>query len=64
MPLYEYRCPECGHRFELLTTISEGHRNQTCPQCGRDGAEKLVSAFSSSSSGSSGGCSSSGGRFT
>ena len=33
MPLYQYRCPKCGHDFELLTTIDK--RNEACcPKCG------------------------------
>ena len=33
MPLYDYRCTECGHRFELLRTISEKD-TATCSRCG------------------------------
>lgn len=33
MPVYDFKCAACGHRFELLTTISK--RDQTvCPKCG------------------------------
>lgn len=33
MPVYDFRCTACGHRFEQLTTISR--RNQVvCPRCG------------------------------
>ncbi len=33
MPLYEYRCTQCGHRFELLRSIA--HRDDTvCEKCG------------------------------
>lgn len=33
MPLYEYKCSECGYRFELLQTISQS-QSTVCPQCG------------------------------
>ena len=33
MPIYDFKCAECGHRFEKLTTIAR--RDQvTCPKCG------------------------------
>ena len=33
MPLYDYRCTECGHRFELLRSISE-RDTAVCEKCG------------------------------
>lgn len=36
MPLYEYRCPDCGHEFEEIQKIS-APPIQDCPSCG--GAE-------------------------
>lgn len=44
MPLYEYRCPECGHDFESQRKMSEP--NPDCPECGHKDVEKLVSASS------------------
>ncbi|MBQ8972660.1 MAG: zinc ribbon domain-containing protein [Clostridia bacterium] len=32
MPLYEFRCPQCGCRFELLCSISQ-RDNAVCPKC-------------------------------
>ena len=33
MPIYDFKCAACGHKFEKLTTISR--RDQvTCPKCG------------------------------
>ncbi|MGA3115120.1 MAG: zinc ribbon domain-containing protein [Syntrophobacteraceae bacterium] len=43
MPLYEYRCKECGNTFEKLV-LSEGEPI-TCPK-GHGGVEKLMSSFS------------------
>ncbi|HHW99645.1 MAG TPA: zinc ribbon domain-containing protein [Firmicutes bacterium] len=32
MPVYDFRCPECGERFSVRTSIDE--RNQVrCPAC-------------------------------
>lgn len=33
MPLYEFVCSQCGHRFEELTAIS-GRDAVRCPRCG------------------------------
>lgn len=32
MPIYEYECPSCGHRFEVLRKISENPDGK-CPCC-------------------------------
>ena len=44
MPLYEYRCGECGHVVEVLERAAD-RRKHTCPKCGCREMEKLVSAF-------------------
>jgi putative FmdB family regulatory protein len=33
MPLYEYLCDACGHRFEVIHKFSDPRRD-TCPECG------------------------------
>lgn len=42
MPIYEYRCPSCGHDFEKLMKISDNP--PPCPECGADEVKKKVSA--------------------
>jgi len=42
MPLYEYECTACGHRFELIRKFSDPP-GATCPSCGGE-AQKLVSS--------------------
>lgn len=54
MPLYEYRCPECGHRFEMLQRMGEGAEGLACPRCGAGKVEKQFSTFAASSSGGGG----------
>jgi predicted nucleic acid-binding Zn ribbon protein len=58
MPIYEYRCGNCGERVEVLVRPStalrrgsgqgSGHRSgsgaPSCPQCGSSLLEKLFSA--------------------
>ena len=43
MPLYEYRCEACGHRFEKIQKFSDPLIEE-CPQCGRNAVQKLVSS--------------------
>jgi putative FmdB family regulatory protein len=33
MPLYEYQCDSCGHRFEVIRKFSDPPL-ETCPKCG------------------------------
>jgi putative FmdB family regulatory protein len=43
MPIYEYRCAECGHEMEKLQKISDPALTD-CPACGKPALQKLVSA--------------------
>ena len=43
MPIYEYKCEECGFQTEMLQKISDPPAI-TCPACGADSLKKLVSA--------------------
>jgi putative FmdB family regulatory protein len=42
MPLYEYQCQNCGHRFERIQKFSDAPIAE-CPQCG-GAVRKLVSS--------------------
>jgi putative FmdB family regulatory protein len=42
MPLYEYQCKKCGHRFERIQRFSDP-LVKTCPECGGK-VEQLLSA--------------------
>ncbi|MFP5249023.1 MAG: FmdB family zinc ribbon protein [Acidobacteriota bacterium] len=33
MPLYPYRCTQCGHRFEKIQSFNS-EPEKTCPKCG------------------------------
>jgi putative FmdB family regulatory protein len=44
MPLYEYQCKKCGHRFEKIRKFSDKQLRK-CPECG-GALEQLVSASS------------------
>lgn len=43
MPIFEYRCLECGQRFEEL--VRSGNANVQCPQCAARRVERLLSVF-------------------
>jgi len=43
MPIYEYRCSQCGHQDEYLQKVSEPP-NSVCPACGQPTFQKLLSA--------------------
>jgi len=44
MPLYEYRCQECDHLFELF--VRQGSEPALkCPQCGSTEVRKVFSLF-------------------
>jgi putative FmdB family regulatory protein len=42
LPLYEYRCVKCGHRFEKIESVSASD-SKKCPKCGAK-AERQLSA--------------------
>ena len=58
MPIFEYRCKQCGRVTEVLERPGS-NRKHTCEKCGSRAMEKVFSAFSarvssgSTSSGSS-----------
>ncbi len=46
MPLYEYICKKCGHRFEFLVV---GPAQPACPLCRSTELEQMYSSFATSS---------------
>jgi len=43
MPMYEYECAACGHRFERIQKFSDPPVDE-CPNCGERKVQKLVSS--------------------
>ncbi len=54
MPLYEFKCGECGEVFEVLLKMSERDTSPRCPSCGCGTTERLVSVCASRCSGGAG----------
>lgn len=44
MPIFEYKCQQCGHVIEVLQK-SRNATKQTCDQCGSTTMKKLLSGF-------------------
>lgn len=42
MPLYEYQCTKCGHRFEKIQKFSD-QKIKKCPECAGP-VEQVISA--------------------
>ncbi|MFH2011644.1 MAG: zinc ribbon domain-containing protein [Pseudomonadota bacterium] len=46
MPIYEYRCNQCGYVSEILTGVGSNSDLTLCKSCGSSNLEKLISASS------------------
>lgn len=53
MPIFEYQCLRCGHKFETLVLGSGNGKDDEviCPSCGNNRCNRLVSLCFSSSRG-------------
>jgi len=53
MPIYEYRCKNCQHKFEKLVRMSTADDEIECPACHERQVEKVPSLFGARSAGQS-----------
>ena len=51
MPIYEFRCTECGQVFEELVMRSSDQQDLACPRCAAREVERVLSACSVGPSG-------------
>lgn len=51
MPIFEYRCEDCGTKFEKL--VRRGEDGIACPSCGKSHLETQFSTFSARAGSSS-----------
>jgi putative FmdB family regulatory protein len=63
MPIFDFECRKCGHKFDLIVSNADKDK-ATCPQCGAANLKQLLSSFSTSKFGKTpdacAGCSSAG----
>jgi putative FmdB family regulatory protein len=43
MPLFEYLCPKCNRKFEVLVGMTAQKAKAACPSCGCKQCRKLIS---------------------
>lgn len=43
MPIYEYRCADCGRRTSIFTRSMNDELNPVCARCGSENMSRLVS---------------------
>ena len=43
MPIYEFKCHNCGKQSEILSLSPEG-KSFLCPKCGSQNMERLISS--------------------
>jgi len=53
MPIYEYVCPQCEVKFELLRPLSQATESASCPHC-QEIAQRVLSTFACFSTDESG----------
>ena len=43
MPIYDYKCSDCGHQIEVIQKFSDEPKT-LCVECGKETLKKMVSA--------------------
>lgn len=56
VPIYEYRCTECGDKTERLESLGHDSSGEKCPSCRAGDIKKVFSLFGTGQSGSSDSC--------
>jgi putative FmdB family regulatory protein len=51
MPIFEYRCDDCGTSFEKLVRRPADSAALACPSCGKDHLTQQLSTFSAHANG-------------
>jgi putative FmdB family regulatory protein len=52
MPIYEYKCQDCGSKFEKLVRRSSEAAELACPSCGQNHLQQELSTFAAHANGS------------
>jgi putative FmdB family regulatory protein len=51
MPIYEYKCDDCGTKFEKLVRRSTETSELECPSCGKNHLKQEFSTFAAHANG-------------
>jgi len=51
MPIYEYKCDDCGTKFEKLVRRSAEVSELECPSCGQKHLQQELSVFAAHANG-------------
>jgi putative FmdB family regulatory protein len=51
MPIYEYRCEDCGNKFEKLVRRMGQAPDGECPSCGQKHLKQEISTFAAHANG-------------
>ena len=43
MPIYDYECEECKHRYDAMCRMTEADTPKTCPKCQSDKSTRKIS---------------------
>lgn len=46
MPIYEFKCADCGEVFEVMGGYAEREKAHTCPKCNSSDVKQAISLFS------------------
>jgi len=52
MPIYEYKCSDCGKLYEQIRRMSEADSGVECPGCRSERVKRQLSSFATTSGGS------------
>ena len=46
MPIYEFKCGDCGETFEIMGSYAEREKQHACPKCHSANVKQAISLFS------------------
>ena len=47
MPIYEFKCNQCGHQFDLIESFDErSQHKEKCPNCNSQDVERVFAPVS------------------
>jgi putative FmdB family regulatory protein len=44
MPLYEFKCPKCEHRYEKRLSLNQRNERRECPKCSHEVVRQVTAA--------------------